>query len=88
MHFITRGCYLYRYDEINCHAGCMRCNVFLNGNYIVYTRRMQKTYGIETIDEMIRNKSSLFKITTPGLMEMITYYKNKVEGLLKTKKER
>lgn len=88
MHFITRACYLYRYDEMNCHAWCMRCNVFLNGNYIVYTRRMQKTYGIETIDEMIRNKSSLFKITTPGLMEMITYYKNKVEELLKTKKER
>lgn len=88
MHFITRACYLYRYDEMNCHAGCMRCNVFLNGNYIVYTRRMQKTYGIETIDEMIRNKTSLFKITTPGLMEMITYYKNKVEELLKTKKER
>ena len=27
MHFITRWCRLYRYDEDNCHAGCMRCNV-------------------------------------------------------------
>ena len=44
MHFITRACWYYRYDEDNCHAGCMRCNVILNGNYIEYTRYMQNKY--------------------------------------------
>ena len=81
MHFITRGCYLYRYDEINCHAWCMRCNVFLNGNYIVYTRRMQKTFGIEKVDEMIKNKATVFKISTPRLLEMIDEYGEKVNKL-------
>jgi hypothetical protein len=61
MHFIKRSCWLYRYDETNCHAGCYRCNVVLNWNYIVYTRYMQNRYWIETVDQMIANNKKLNK---------------------------
>jgi hypothetical protein len=85
MHFITRGCWRYRYSEDNCHAGCMRCNVILHGNYIIYTRRMQNTYWIKKVDEMINNKAKLYKIPTPQFVEMIDYYSKLCDKLLRTK---
>lgn len=86
MHFITRGCWLYRFDEDNCHAWCKRCNVMLHGNYIIYTRWMQKRYGIEMVDKMIRNKSLVHKISTPQLLEFIDYYTQRVWELTDQKK--
>ena len=71
----------HRYDEKNCHAWCMRCNVILNGNYIAYTRRMQKTYGISYVDKLIADKWP-YKIPTPMLVDMINYYQNKVDKLM------
>ena len=61
MHFIKRSCWIYRYDETNCHAGCYRCNVILNWNYILYTRWMQNKYSIEVVDTMIKNSKKLHK---------------------------
>ena len=80
MHFITRWNMKYRYNEKNCHAWCMRCNVFLNGNYIAYTRRMQKTYWISYVDRLISDKWP-YKIPTPMLVDMISYYSNKADLL-------
>lgn len=80
MHFVSRGVMKYRYDEKNCHAGCMRCNVFLNGNYIIYTRWMQKTYWITYVDRIISDKQP-YKIPTPMLVEMIKYYTQKANIL-------
>jgi len=85
MHFITRGCRLYRYDEDNCHAWCMRCNVILHGNYIVYTRYMQKTYGIEKVDYMIKSKTKIFKISTPELVDKIKYYTDQAADISRKK---
>ena len=78
MHFITRSCWLYRYDEDNCHAWCMRCNVILNGNYIEYTRYMQIKYGISAIDEMRVNSKKIFKLSTTEIQTIIEKYTNKI----------
>lgn len=58
MHFIKRGIMKYRFDEMNCHAGCYRCNVVLHGNYIYYTRRMQMKYWLSQVDKMITDKQT------------------------------
>ena len=84
MHFITRSVYKYRRDEKNCHAGCMRCNVILHGNYIVYTRRMQRKYWEILVDEMINDKQ-IIKIATWSLQEMIDHYQALVDELKRTK---
>ncbi len=84
MHFITRSVHKYRRDEKNCHAGCMRCNVILHGNYIVYTRRMQRKYGEILVDEMINDKQ-ICKISTWELQEMIEKYQVLVNELKRTK---
>ena len=84
MHFIKRSVYKYRRDEKNCHAGCMRCNVILHGNYIVYTRRMQRKYWEILVDEMI-NDRQICKIATSSLQEMIEKYQVLVDELKNTK---
>lgn len=85
MHFISRACMFYRYDEINCHAWCMRCNVILNWNYIVYTRRMQEKYWIEFVDNMITTSKQIYKISTPELEEKIQFYSSLVQKLISRK---
>ena len=84
MHFIKRSVYKYRRDEKNCHAGCVKCNVILHGNYIVYTRRMQRKYWEILVDEMI-NDRQIMKIATSSLQEMIAHYQSMVDELRRTK---
>ena len=79
MHFITRACWLYRYDEMNCFWWCMRCNVILNWNYIIYTRFMQDKFWIEKVDEMIRNSKKIYKLQTFELEEIIEKYTTKIQ---------
>lgn len=46
-HFIPRGCRCTRWIDENVHPQCDRCNGFLAGNYIMYSRYMQKKYPKE-----------------------------------------
>lgn len=62
----------------------MRCNVILHGNYIVYTRRMQRKYWEILVDEMI-NDRQIMKIATSSLQEMIDHYQALVDELKRTK---
>ncbi|MDO4714269.1 MAG: recombination protein NinG [bacterium] len=80
MHFIKRSILKYRRDEKNCHAGCVRCNVILHGNYIIYTRRMQRKYGELLVDQMINDKQ-IVKIATSLLQEQIDHYTQLVKEL-------
>lgn len=52
----------------------MRCNVILHGNYIVYTRRMQRKFGEVVVDDMINDKQ-IMKISTAEIEAMIEKYK-------------
>lgn len=62
----------------------MRCNVILHGNYIVYTRRMQRQYGEILVDEMINDKQ-IMKVATWSLQEMIERYELMVNELKRIK---
>lgn len=73
-HFCTRANYKYRWSENNCRPQCVKCNIFLNGNYKIYTIKMIEEYGTIKIEAMINDKS-LVKITTPDIKEKIEYYK-------------
>lgn len=84
MHFIPRWVLKYRWSEQNCYAGCYRCNVALNGNYIIYTRFMQRKYGVEKVDEMINDKAP-YKIPTWEIEDKTRVYEVKLK-LLKQEK--
>lgn len=79
-HFFTRGRYATRWDLDNCHIQCLRCNVFLNGNYINYTRYMIDRYGRKFVDELERKSLTTVKITTAEIKDMIQEYKDKLHG--------
>lgn len=84
MHFISRWVLKYRYDENNCFAWCMRCNVILNGNYIEYTMFMINKFWIEKVNDM-RNDKQPFEMKTREIEEKINYYKEENQKLMKKK---
>lgn len=84
MHFVSRWVLKYRFSEKNCHAGCMRCNVILHWNYIIYTRYMQKRFWYDFVDYIINDKS-VYNIPTTQLESMISIYETARDRLLKEK---
>lgn len=85
MHFIKRFHKLFRFDEINCHAWCKRCNVVLDGNYMEYTLWMIDTYGLEKVKEMQQRQNETKHWKTYEIEEMINYYSEQVKELAKEK---
>jgi len=75
MHFITRTCWPLRYDETNCHAGCVYCNKYLYGNYIAYTREMIRKYGVKKVDELMGKRWKVEKWGKTELQAVIDKYK-------------
>jgi len=56
-HYIPRDCLELRYDEKNCHAQCVGCNVFRKGNYTVYAMNLMRKYGdniLYDLDEIVK----------------------------------
>ena len=43
MHFIPRQHMGTRFDRINCHAGCVKCNYYDNGNIEEYAIHLKKS---------------------------------------------
>lgn len=84
MHFISRWVLKYRFDEMNCYAWCMRCNVILNGNYIEYTLFMINKIWKEKVEEM-KNDKRPFELKTWEIEELINVYGEKVEEMKKLK---
>lgn len=78
-HFYTRGRFPTRWDDDNCHIQCTRCNIFLKGNYIEYTKYMIDSYSREFIDELKRKSLSSAKIPTPEIAELMEKYKAEIE---------
>lgn len=73
MHFVKRDRMKYRYSERNCYAGCVGCNVYLNGNYPKYTLFMIKRYWLEKVEEMLNDKKP-FKIRDFEMEHMLQEY--------------
>jgi len=55
------GGFAIRYDEMNVHAQCMRCNVHLSGNPIEYRERMVKQYGEKEVKKLEARRHDIIK---------------------------
>lgn len=64
-----------RWDEENCHCQCRSCNIFKQGNYPEYARRLILQYGPEILDILYDRRSSVDKYSTLELEELIDKYK-------------
>jgi 5-methylcytosine-specific restriction endonuclease McrA len=80
-HFIPRGYSIWRYNEENCHAQCVRCNKFLSGNWPAYFIKMVNKYGQDFVDKLIFYKNRPMKRSIADLLEIEQYYKEKLEAL-------
>lgn len=78
-HFWSRSHLSTRWEEENCRVGCVSCNIYKSGNYIVYTRKMLLELGEEKFKELEDLKNSTFKLTKSWLEEKIEYYSSKVK---------
>ena len=73
-HFIKRQHLATRYDSRNVHPQDAYCNTYRGGALIEYTLFMQKTYGQDVVDELMRLKRTTAKFTRSDLEEMITKF--------------
>ena len=73
-HWIKRQFLATRYDDRNVHPQCVHCNLYRGGALIEYTLFMQKTYGQDVVDELMRLKRTTVKHTRQDLEDMIRKY--------------
>lgn len=52
-HFVGRGNFCLRYDEMNCNVQCVRCNKWLSGNNAAYSKGIDAKYGDGTAQQLV-----------------------------------
>lgn len=79
-HFADRQHKSTRWDEINCNAGCVKCNAFDKGFHIhEYGKFLDKKYGKGTADDLIFKSRLVAKFTKSDLIELINKYKKLIK---------
>lgn len=69
-HFIRGRLNGNLFDERGCHPQCLRCNIHLQGNVVIYYQRMLYHYGQEAIDDLVRQNDQTHK-WLPGELQSI-----------------
>lgn len=80
-HFISGRHNANLFSERGTHAQCYNCNMNLKGNTLEYRRQIIKMYGEGADEEIEREADQIKKFTTPELLELKEYYRNKIGGL-------
>ena len=84
-HFIPRARKAIRYDEMNCHPQCVRCNTFRHGEPDIYRQKLVQMYGtlaVEGLENLARMGGSY---DAYSLQILLDSYKEKVKQLKKDK---
>lgn len=58
-HYVSRMHMSLRYDERNCHAQCLSCNMFKHGAMDVYAIKLLAKYGDNILIDLQREKHKL-----------------------------
>lgn len=69
-----------RFNELNVHRQCRKCNSYWGGNLIDYRINLVKLIGLEKV-EWLEGKHESLKLTIPEIQELIKEYKEKVKKL-------
>ncbi len=80
-HYISRTYTATRWDEVNCHAQCVSCNVFKSGNMAVYALNMTNKYGASVLAALDAKKRHEVKLSTIQLSILISKYESLAERL-------
>ena len=72
-----------RWDEENCHACCIGCNVFKNGNMPAYTAYLEEKFGFGIVQRLQKRARAIIKLSLIYYEEMINIYKKKLQDEVK-----
>jgi len=84
-HYVSRSVLALRFDEENCFAQCVSCNMFKNGNYINYRINLCDKVGEDKVKELESRRFDITKLTPDWYEEQIKYYTEQVNNFLKHK---
>jgi len=85
MHFIPRQHMNLRFSETNCHAGCVKCNYYDNGNIEEYTLHLKKDYGDDIVEKLVIAKRISVKHSSAEYDALAKYYKDEIKKLKEEK---
>ena len=74
-HYISRAHRSTRWNELNCHIQCKRCNIFMNGNYPSYALNLTRVFGAGVLEELSALKNITTRFTASDLEELIAKYR-------------
>ena len=80
-HYVSRNYLATRYDEKNCHAQCVSCNVFRHGLLTTYALKLIKRYGGNILQELDTLKNKPIKMTISDYQSLIDLYNSKIKKL-------
>lgn len=67
-HFLSVGAHPnLRFNEKNCHSGCVKCNVFLHGNLLRYRENLIERIGLDEV-LALESDNALIKLTIEDLV--------------------
>lgn len=69
-----------RFNELNVHKQCAKCNTYLHGNLIDYRINLIKKIGLESLESLEQNNDT-FKLSIPEIKEKIKEYKQRIKDL-------
>ena len=73
-HWIKRGHHATRFDERNCGTQCTACNRYRGGAMDEFAEYIVKTYGVETMHELLALKRTNKTWRISELRELIDFY--------------
>lgn len=73
-HFVSRGCHALRWSELNVHPQCCGCNTYRGGQLDDYALYIIKTYGQDTLEDLLRLKRTTKRHTIPELKDLLAKY--------------
>lgn len=68
-------------DEEICRAQCVRCNVFMRGQYPVFTAKLIRENGLEWFERKLEQARRVVKLSRSDFENHIETYKQKLEAL-------
>jgi len=85
-HFIDRRHETLRFSEINCNAGCFKCNCLKDGNLKEYEKFLKSKHGDSIVDELNQAKHKSIKVGKVYFKEIAEFYKQKAKDLANFKR--
>jgi len=73
-HFIKRQHMSVRFDEVNCGAQCVKCNLYNGGCQDMYATYILKTHGEKVLLDLMDKKKEVKKWTRAELEDLIDKY--------------